>query len=90
VCVDGRGKGCHFVFVIEQHIGFGKETTRPRMSSNWLYLLTAIENIFWGSIARSGVTVTRLLCDPLPYKNVLMVPHAKIWEKIHFRFQYKM
>jgi hypothetical protein len=28
-------------------------------------------------IARSGVTVTRLLCDPLPYKNVLRVPHAK-------------
>jgi hypothetical protein len=28
-------------------------------------------------IARSGVTVTWLLCDPLPYKNVLKVPHAK-------------
>jgi hypothetical protein len=28
-------------------------------------------------IARSGVTATRLLCDPLPYKNVLKVPHAK-------------
>jgi hypothetical protein len=28
-------------------------------------------------VARSGVTVTRLLCDPLPYKNVLKVPHAK-------------
>jgi hypothetical protein len=26
------------------------------------------------TIARS---VTRLLCDPLPYKNVLKVPHAK-------------
>jgi hypothetical protein len=24
-----------------------------------------------------GVAVTRLLCDPLPYKNVLKVPHAK-------------
>jgi hypothetical protein len=29
------------------------------------------------TIARSGVTVTCLLCDPLPYKNVLKVPHAK-------------
>jgi hypothetical protein len=28
-------------------------------------------------IARSGVTATRLLCDPLPHKNVLKVPHAK-------------
>jgi hypothetical protein len=28
-------------------------------------------------MARSGVAVTRLLCDPLPYKNVLKVPHAK-------------
>jgi hypothetical protein len=28
-------------------------------------------------IARSGVAVTLLLCDPLPYKNVLKVSHAK-------------
>jgi hypothetical protein len=30
----------------------------------------------WLYIARSGVTVTRLLCDPLPDKNVLKVPHT--------------
>jgi hypothetical protein len=29
------------------------------------------------AIARSGVTVTRLLCDPLPYENVLKIPHGK-------------
>jgi hypothetical protein len=42
-------------------------------------------------IARSRVTVTRLLCDPLPYKNVLKVPHAgKSGRKYRFSFQYKM
>jgi hypothetical protein len=45
---------------------------------------TAERNTFRRLIARSGVNVTRLLCDPLPYKNVLKVPHAKIWEKIPF------
>jgi hypothetical protein len=35
-------------------------------------------------IARSGVTVKRLLCDPLPYKNVLKYRTGKIWEKIPF------
>jgi hypothetical protein len=28
-------------------------------------------------ICGSGVTVTWLLCDPLPFSNVLKVPHAK-------------
>jgi hypothetical protein len=43
------------------------------------------------SIARSGVTVTRLLCYPLPYKNVLKVPQAKkSGRKYRSSFQYKM
>jgi hypothetical protein len=31
------------------------------------------------SMARSGVTVSRLLCDPLPYKNVLKYRTRETW-----------
>jgi hypothetical protein len=42
-------------------------------------------------IARAGVTVTRLLCDPLPYKNVLKVTARETYgRKYRFSFQYKM
>jgi hypothetical protein len=42
------------------------------------------------TIARSGVTVTRLLCDPLPYKNVLSTAREKSGREYRFSFQYKM
>jgi hypothetical protein len=41
-------------------------------------------------IDRSGVTVSPLQCDPLPYKEVLMY---RTWEKVgvcHFSFHYKL
>jgi hypothetical protein len=41
-------------------------------------------------IARSGVTVTRLLCDPLSYKNVRRFRTRKTKGKYRFSFQYKM
>jgi hypothetical protein len=42
-------------------------------------------------MARSGATVTRLLCDPLPYKNVLKgTAREKSGRKYRFSFQYKM
>jgi hypothetical protein len=39
-------------------------------------------------MARAGVTVTRLLCDPLPYKNVLKYRTGKTGTKYRFSFQY--
>jgi hypothetical protein len=41
------------------------------------------------AIARSGVTVTRLLCDPLPYKVYRSTARANIWEQSRFSLQYK-
>jgi hypothetical protein len=42
------------------------------------------------SIARSGVTVTRLLCDPLPLQNVLMYSTRKTLGEIPCYVQFKM
>jgi hypothetical protein len=40
-------------------------------------------------ITRSGANVTRLLCDPSLMQNVLKYRTRKIWEPLHFSFQYK-
>jgi hypothetical protein len=45
------------------------------MSCILMYVLNPSSSERHG-IARSRVTVTRLLCDPLPYKNALNEPHA--------------